>query len=172
MKQQTAANHRKPHPHVKAYQNQRTSVAEARRQRKPVRSISHGVIRVPMARILWGCSDTHDRRCAPQSWDTWKRVPPAHCRSDWALCRLAVAGYDVWCVWLVRCLAWWCRITVVIAWRCTRTSGTHWVVVTKSPTTVAAAPQSWDTWKRVPSAHCRLGWAWCSLANAGFDVCG
>ena len=48
-------NRRKPHqPHVKAYQNQRTSVAEARRQRKPVRSISHGVVRVPPARIgLW-----------------------------------------------------------------------------------------------------------------------
>ena len=107
---------------------------------------------------------------APLSWDTWKRVPPAHCRSDWALCRLAVAGYDVWCVWLVRRLAWWCRIIVVIAWRCTRTSSTHWVVVTQSPTTVAAAPQSWDTWKRVPPAHCRLACALCRLAVTGYNV--
>ena len=57
-------NRRKPHqPHVKACQNQRTSVAEARRQRKPVRSISHGVIRVSPARIGLWLPETHDRRC-------------------------------------------------------------------------------------------------------------
>ena len=38
-------------------------MAEARRQRKPVRDISHGVIRVLPARILWGCFEAYDRRC-------------------------------------------------------------------------------------------------------------
>ena len=101
-------NRRKPHqPHVKAYQNQMTSVVEARRQRKPVRSISHGVIRVPLARILWGCFEAHDRRCRSSvvgylETCTSGTLPPCLC-VDWALCRLAVAGYNV--VWLGCCYA-------------------------------------------------------------------
>ena len=138
---------RKPHPHVKAYQNQRASVAEARRQRKPVRSISHGVIRVPPARILWGVLSPTTVAAAPQSWDTWKRVPPAHCRSGWAWCHLAVAGYNVvwlgccyadvgyvvWCVWFGWCVSgccvccrrdvWCALLCVVCGW------GAWWRVV-------------------------------------------
>ena len=117
-----------------------------------------------------GCGhpEPHDHRCRSSvvgymETCTSGTLPPCLC-VGWAWCRLAVAGYDVWCVWLVRRLAWWCRITVVIAWRCTCTSSTHWVVVTQSPTTIAAAPQSWDTWKRVPPAHCRLA---CALVGRG-----
>ena len=71
-------NRRKPHqPHVKAYQNQRTSVAEARRQRKPVRSISYGVIRVPPARTGLGYHRIPPTvACAPQSATTYTRAPP------------------------------------------------------------------------------------------------
>ena len=51
MKQQTAANHTN---HMSRHTKTRGPAWQKHNRRKPVRSISHGVIRVPPARILWG----------------------------------------------------------------------------------------------------------------------
>ena len=85
-------SHRQPNRSIPKPENRRgrsITAAEASQQHQPWRCTRTS------GTHFMGCSDTHDRRCAPLSWDTCKRVPPAHCRSDWAWCHLAVAGYDL-----------------------------------------------------------------------------